>query len=215
MSRADRWKSYAGPSEAQSNADALARRGRTYADANAASWSLSMDYHKRQPRDLRDAVRMCRRAYADEIPTRMHNQDLADDGTPRMTPQAEAFIFGSPTWTDAGRSEACSCGKPERDVRGIVMAIHARDCPALGNHAEAFYLTPFRATLATMERASEPESRRAAIVGHVTIGSQGPKEAAIAEGVPSWCAATVAEDALRSFLRRLSDVRVDVTEAVA
>jgi hypothetical protein len=179
VSRADRWKS-----DSQANADALARRGRSYADPNAASISVQWDYHKRQPRDLRDACRMVRAAYADEVPGRMHNRDIADDGTPKMTPQAEAFIFGNPTRTDAGHD--------------------SEDRPLL-----SYYQTPFRATLANMERGPEPEAKRAAIVRHVTIGSQGPQEAAIAEGVPAWCAKSVAWDALSSFLRRLTDVRVD------
>ena len=51
-------------------------------------------------------------------------------------------------------------------------------------------------------------TKRAAIVSHVTIGSQGPVQAAIREGVPNWCAKLVAEDVLRSFLRRLSDLKL-------
>jgi hypothetical protein len=63
------------------------------------------------------------------------------------------------------------------------------------------------------------EHRRAAVVSHVSIGSQGPVEAAMAEGVPAWCAKVVAEDALRSFLRSMTDLRLHVQrqsdEAVA
>jgi hypothetical protein len=96
------------------------------------------------------------------------------------------------------------------------MAIHARDCPALGNHAEAFYLTPFRATLDGLERGDLAARAHASIVRHITIGSMEAVPAAMLEGVPVWCAGSVAELALRSFLRRLSDIRVDVSrEAVA
>lgn len=178
-----------GPSEAQSNAEAIARRSTPYTEAHRGSVSLQWDWQKRDPRDLRDAVRMCRRAYQEEVPSKLHEgTGLADDGTPRFTSQAEGYIFGSPTRTDAGPMDSS-------------------DRPFL-----TYYQTPFRASLATMERGSEPEAKRAAIVRHVTLGSQGPQEAAIAEGVPVWCAKTVAEDALRSFLRRLSDVRVDVAK---
>ena len=210
---------YIGISEAQSraNAEMLANRGRTYADRNAASLSVSWDWHKRQPRDLRDAVRFVRQAYADEVPAKLHNGELADDGTPRMTPQAEGYIFGNPTRTDAGKRAQCAvdCRFHPANVFADLSEggrNHEEHCPAHPNNQPllSYYLTPFRATLARMERGSEPEAKRAAIVRHVTIGSQGPKEAAIAEGVPSWCARIVAEDALRSFLRLLSDVRVDV-----
>lgn len=176
--------SRAGKSEAQANAEALDRRGRTYADPNAASFRFAWDAGKRQPRDLSHAINLVRRAYADEVPRRLHNRDLADDGTPKMTPQTEGYIFGGDSWTDAGQGEA----------------------PLV-----SYYLTPFRATLADMERAREEATRkRAAIVRHVSIGGQGGQEAAIAEGVPSWCAKDIAFAALASFLSRLSDVRVDV-----
>lgn len=168
-------------SDAQANAEALANRGRTYADPNAASFRINWDWHNREPKDLREAVRMVRQAYADETPTRLHEHDLADDGTPRMTPQAEGVIFGSPT------------SGTERRVEGEAA-------PAID-----FYRTPFRAALAHLERANPP---RGAIVSHVSLGSQSPSEAAMREGVPAWCAKEVAESTLRAFLRNLTDVKV-------
>ena len=172
------------PSESQINADTLANRGRTYADSNAVSFRMSWDANRRVPRDLRDAVRLIRRAYQDEVPTKLHESGLADDGTPKMTAKAEAYIFGSPTWTDAGKGET----------------------PLV-----SFYVTPFRATLDEMERHhAESVRKRAAIVRHVTIGSQSPDQAAITEGVPAWCSRDVAFDALATFLRMLSDMRVNV-----
>ena len=212
-----------GISEAQSNALALERRGRTYADANAASITLSWDWRKREPRDLREAVRMVRQAYADEVPAKMHNSELADDGTPRMTPQAEGYIFGNPTRTDAGGRAQCvvDCRFHPDNVFGDLSEggrHHEPHCPAHPDNRPllSYYLTPFRATLADMERGDPQCQRRAAIVRHVTIGSQGPQEAAIAEKAHPFDAKLVAEDALRAFIRRLSDVRVDArTEAVA
>lgn len=184
-----RYRGYSGKSDSQANAEALARRSTPYSEAHRGSLTFSWDWQKRSPRDLRDAVRIVRKAYEDEVPRRMTEgpDSIGDDGTPRFSSQAEGYIFGSPTRTDAGHD-------PE-------------DRPLV-----SYYQTPFRATLANMERGPEPEARRAAIVRHVTIGSQGPQEAAIAEGVPAWCAKTVAEDAIRSFIRRLSDVRVDVAK---
>lgn len=183
------WSDRTGLSDAQSNANAMARREFPHTKAHRGSVSFAWDWQKREPRDLRDAVRIVRKAYEDEVPRRMTEgpDSIGDDGTPRFSSQAEGYIFGSPSRTDAGH---------DTEDRPLV----------------SYYQTPFRATLAHMEHGPEPESRRAAIVRHVTIGSQGPQEAAIAEGVPVWCAKTVAEDAIRSFIRRLSDVRVDVAK---
>jgi hypothetical protein len=103
-----------------------------------------------------------------------------------MTARAEAYIFGNPTWTDAGKGE-----------RPLV----------------SFYLTPFRATLADMEKAREPHTRRrAAIVSHVAFGMD-PMEAAVTEGAHPLDAKDVVYLALSSFLRRLSDVKVDAEVA--
>jgi hypothetical protein len=62
--------------------------------------------------------------------------------------------------------------------------------------------------LADLSCGSEQERKRAAIVSHVTIGSQEPAQAAIQEGVPSWCARLVAQDALFFFLHSMSDLRL-------
>lgn len=181
-------KRYRGWSDSQANAEALARRSTPYTEAHQGSLTIAWDWQKREPRDLRECVRTIRKAYADEVPYRLTEgpDSIGDDGTPRFSSQAEGYIFGSPTRTDAG---------------------HDPDKPIV-----SYYQTPFRATLATMERGTEPEAKRAAIVRHVTLGSQGPQEAAIAEGVPAWCAKTIAEDAIRSFIRRLTDIRVDIAK---
>jgi len=180
-------KRYRGISDSQANALALAQRERPYATQSQASFTTAWDYRSRQPETLRDAVRMVRRAYQDEIPTKLHEgyDHIGEGGTPKMTARAEGYLFGSPTASDAKRD-------PETGEHDLVSYYHA----------------PFRACLAQMQRGDESSRKRAAIVAHVTIGSQGPQEAAVAEGVPSWCAKTVAWDALRSFLTRLSDVRI-------
>lgn len=178
-----------GPSEAQTNAEALVRRSTPYSEAHRVSVSVAYDWTRRQPQDLREAVRMARRAYADEVPTRMTEgpDSIGDDGTPRLAPETTSYVFGNAQQTDAGRD-------PEP---GFI----------------SYYLAPFRATLETMSQGDEHSRLIASIVSAVTIGSQGPQEAAIAKGVqPACIAKLVAEDALRSFLRRLSDVRVDARQ---
>ena len=173
---------YLGPSEAQANAEALVRRGSPYTAASEMSFRLKWDHHRREPRDLREAVSMVRRAYADEVPSKLHKgTDNAEGlfGAPGFTPQAARYIFDNPDGSDS----------PD---------------------ALSYYHSPFRAHLDVMSRGNEAERKRAAVVSHVTIGSQGPQEAAIKEGVPTWCAKVVAEDALRGFLRGLSDMKLNM-----
>ena len=190
-------KPYIGPSDSQANAEALRWRDAPFTAASDASFRVKWDYHRREPRDLREAVSMVRRAYADEVPAKLHKgPDNAEGlyGAPGLTPQAEGYIFGG------------AQGSDRKDPSEMVSYYHA----------------PFRAKLAELELAILPNGdpdvscrKRAAIVSHVTIGAQGPQEAAIKEGVPSWCAKLVAEDALRAFLRGMTDLKLHVREAVA
>lgn len=179
---------YQGPSDSQANAEALARRDAGYAVPHEVSLARSWDFRRREPTDLREAVRMVRRAYADEVPARLHEgpDSIGPDGTPKMTARAEGYIFGSPQGSD--RSD------PDQLV--------------------SFYHSPFRARLSQLERGDETERKHAALVAHVTIGGQGPREAAIAEGVPPWCARIVAEDAIRAFLRSISDLKLHLPRQI-
>jgi hypothetical protein len=212
-------------SMSEANSAALYGRDRTYSTAHQMSVTVSQDYRKRQPRDLREAVKMARALYADEVPTKLHSgTELAEDGTPAMTSRATSYIFGSATATDAGFAKcAQDCrenwvapapeGHPYPGIR-----VHAPDCPAHADNRPlvSYYLSPFRATLERMERGGEHERLIAAIVSAVTIGSQGPQQAAIAKGVqPACIAKDVAEWSLRAFLRSMSDVRVDARPEVA
>jgi len=174
-------RAYRGISEPQANAEALARRDTPYTVASEISFQVKWDMHRREPEDLREAVFMARKAYSDEVPDKLHENALADDGTPRMTAKAQGYIFGGHTSSDgkAGEVEMVS-----------------------------YFHTPFRATLERMQHGVEAQRKRAAIVSHITIGSQPPGEAAMVEGVPSWAAKVVAEDALRTFLRGMSDMKV-------
>lgn len=174
-------RSYIGPSDAQANAEALARRETPYTAAFDMSVRVAWDWHRREPTDLREAVRMVRRAYSDEVPAKLHegSECIGPDGTPKMTTRAEGYIFGLPQASD--KSD--------------------------------FYRSPFRAMLDHMEHGDEANRKRAAIVAHVAIRGQGPQEAAIAEAVPTWCAKIVAEDALRSFLAHLTDLKLEIAKA--
>ncbi len=149
------------------------------------------DYRTREPRDLRDCVRMALLAYADEVPTKLHegSRRTGDDGTPRWTTRAEGYIFGSPSGDDARRD-------PETGERDVVGYFHS----------------PFRATLANMAHGDATTQRWGRIVAHVVIGSQGPVAAAIAEGAHPLDAKDTAERALRSCLRNLSAIRLHIKQ---
>lgn len=181
-------KRYRGISDAQANAEALARRAAPYAVRHTASVTVAWDYRKRQPANIREAVHYVRKAYADEIPAKLHESygSIGEGGTPKMTARAEGYLFGHPQASDAKRDA-------ETGDRELVSYFHA----------------PFRATLDRLAHGNEADRRRAAIVSHITIGQQGPIEAAVAEGVPAWCAHEVAERALSVFLANLSDMRID------
>lgn len=183
-----RRRPYIGPSEAQSNAEALRWRDAPFTATSDASFRVAWDWHRREPADLREALHMVRKAYSDEVPTKLHEgpDSIGEGGTPKMTTRAEGYLFGSP-----------SSGSDRDDAIG-------------------WYHAPFRAQLDAMQHATMPNGdadeacrKRAAIVSHVTIGSQGPQEAAIKEGIPAWAAKDVAEAALRSFLRGLTDLKLN------
>ena len=195
-----------GISESQSaaNAEALIRRGLPYSGEFRATTTVAWDWRQRVGPNtpLRELVRMAQRACAEEIPTKLHSgTELAPDGTPAMTPKAEAFIFGGDSWTDAGPVR-CNCASEP----------HADDCPAnpLNRPAISYYQTPFRAALESASRGDEKGRLYAQIVQSVTVGGQGPQEAALQAGVSPRCVAKdVAEDALRWILSHLTDIRVD------
>jgi len=175
-------KSYRGISDSQANAEALARRSAPYTAASDASFRIKWGGQHREVDNLGDAVRVVRRAFADEIPEKMHDglSYLADDGTPRMNARAVGYIFGEPDSDDAG---------PD-DLMG-------------------YHFTPVRAQLYRMAHGQPTERVYATIVAKITVGGQGPREAALAAGVlPEAIAKGVALMALRAFLRGLTDIKL-------
>jgi hypothetical protein len=89
-----------GKSEAQANAEALARRSSTYADDHARSWTIVFSRH--EPPTLRDLVRELRRAYRMDMPERMHRVAVDGGGTPSYTGEFAAHLYGSPMALDPG-----------------------------------------------------------------------------------------------------------------
>lgn len=170
----------------ESQTEALYRRDHSFSEASGQSFTVKWNFHNRLPTSLSEAVDMVRQAYADEVPVRLHEAAIGEGGTPRMTHRMESWLDDDPR---AGheRRDPETCERPALDE----------------------YKTPFRACLASYE------PNRARVIEHVAIGSMGPVQAAISEGVPRWCARLVAQDTLFGFLRNLSDVKVDLAKREA
>lgn len=175
MSRLDR------RSDSQANAEALVRRDHSFTEASRVSVNVAWNVHNRVPTTLTEAVSMVRQAYADEVPTKLHEgyDSIGEGGTPKMAPRFEAYLDDDPR-------SGLSRKDPETGQRDAID----------------YFKTPFRAALASYE------TNRAALVRAVAIGGFGPVQAASMVGVPPWCARLVAEDTLFGFLRNLTDVKV-------
>jgi len=167
-------------SEPQSRA--LYERETPYTEAHRNSYRLKME--RTRPPRLGDLVRDLRKAYADEVPTRIHSRDTDAGGDPAWSPEFTRFLTGSDFATDT------------------------RD-----DGTTEVYTTPLRACLASMGRsASESSRRRAAITFRIVVAGSDPAEAAMAEGAPEWDAPACARRALEQFWSRLSDVRLDLRQ---
>lgn len=87
-------------SDAQANAEALARRSATYADEHARSYEVRFDRARYRPRNMRDYVHQLRRAYADEVPSRIHVRETDAGGDPAWSPEFTRYLTGSDGATD-------------------------------------------------------------------------------------------------------------------
>lgn len=196
-------KRYRDLSDSQANAEALYRRDHTWTEPSQESFRVNWDWRKRQPKDLREAVRIVRAAYASEVPTKLHDgpDAIGEGGTPRMTARAEGYIFGSGMADDAPRDAETG----QRDPIGYYHApFRARLAELLGNHAK--HPDDFDC----QDRAH----RQGAIVQHIAFGTE-PVEAAMAEGVPLWCALHEAKEAVFFFIHSMSDLRLHLSEPLA
>ena len=80
-------------------AEALARRGTTYADEHARSWEVRFD-RRTEPGSLRELVIDLRRAYRDEVPARLHKHDVDGGGTPAYSGEFAAYLYARPDAVD-------------------------------------------------------------------------------------------------------------------
>lgn len=87
-------KPYIGPSEAQSRA----LRDAPYTEAHRNSYTLKME-RTTAPRP-REIVHILRKAYRDEVPTRIHSRDTDAGGDPAWSPEFTRYLTGSDFATD-------------------------------------------------------------------------------------------------------------------
>lgn len=85
-----------GISESQSRA--VYDRETPYSEAHRNSYTLKME--RTQPPRLRELVRMLRKAYADEVPSRIHSRDTDAGGDPAWSPEFTRYLTGSDWATD-------------------------------------------------------------------------------------------------------------------
>ena len=178
MTRLDR------KSDAQSNAEALARRSVTFADEHAKSWNVRFD-RRTEPPNLRALVIDLRRAYQDEVPRTLHKHDVDGGGTPAYSPSFEAYLYGSPFQTDDD-------GTYQTPFRRCLAAMAQSTEMATRDMAQVV----FRIAVG----GQDPEDAVWIVGADV--------------GMPLWARKAIAERALRVFWRRCSDVRLDLGRTV-
>lgn len=171
-------------SEAQANAEALARREATWTAAHAATWEARFD-RGTPPATLRELVITLRRAYRDEMPQTLHKHAVDDGGTPAYSGEFAAFLYGSVAATE----EDGTYRTPVRRCLRSMLASSTAD-------AAAFQMGRIAGRV---------------IVGGETPADAVDHETGISE---PWIARAIAERALLVFWKRCADVRLDLGRTV-
>ena len=135
---------YVGPSEAQSAA--LAMRDAPYTEANRTSYVWTMQ-RTDPPADLRTVVYQLRKAYADEVPTRIHVHETDAGGDPAWSPEFTRYLTGSD------------------------MAVDRKD-----DGTTEVYTTPFRAALSGMSGIMRPRIVERVVVAGLGPGDAAKAE---------------------------------------
>jgi hypothetical protein len=67
-------------------------RAEPYADANRHSRAVAGNRVTNRPVNLRALIRWATREWSAEVPSRLHDRDIADDGAPDFTPEAKRVL---------------------------------------------------------------------------------------------------------------------------
>ena len=137
-------------------------RSTPYEGANRDSQRKKGDRVNYRPAKLADYLRWLQEGYALEAPSRLHDRDTADDGTPDHTGEAKAFL-------------------------GFTQQVEPNDWRKVAQRRDdsGYYLTPMRAAIERM-----PKERRQ-FVRDLATDLFTPGAVATIHGIPDWCAGDV------------------------
>jgi hypothetical protein len=82
-------------------------RSEPYSDSHRASTRAKGDRVNNRPHGLRALLRWAGREWALEVPARLHDRDIADDGAPDHTPEAKRFLGMTSDGPDDHKHTAC------------------------------------------------------------------------------------------------------------
>jgi hypothetical protein len=176
-----------GKSDSQANAEALARRTRTYADEHATSWQVRFGTpaHELSTRAL---LARLEENLAAETPVKLHEgpDHIDEGGVPAMTNAFLSHLDSRPNST---------VGKPDREA--IITGTYRR---------------PMAAAVESMTRCQGKVAWWGRIVVRVLYQGEQPVQAAIAEGSHQYEAARTANEALAEALRRWTPDKMNLAK---
>lgn len=186
-------KYHRGISEAQANALALERRGRTYADENAKSWEIRFGQRDR-PMSTKALVTQLAILLAEEVPTKLHEgpDKIDEGGVPAMTGAFEAYLESSAMSVTYREPKVDSQG---RELRPVMVGTFRK---------------PVQAAIEGMKRCGGRTAWWGRIAERVVIGSEAPVSAARSEGSHEFEAVRTANEALSELYRRVTPDKMDL-----
>lgn len=178
---------YVGPSEAQINAEALARRSATFADDHAKSWETRFGGRDR-PMTTKALVASLASMLAEEVPTKLHEapDHIGEGGVPVMTAAFQAYLDGNAMATVNRDPKTDSQG---RELRPVIVGE---------------FVKPVQAAIEGMKRCEGRTAWWGRIAERVVMSSERPVLAALAEGSHQYEAIRTANEALSELYRRVT-----------
>ena len=191
-------------SEAQANAEALARRSAPYGEANRRTIDAAFGGVAIRSRgSLRDLVRPLLHEYAAEVPGKTTDgpDQLDAGGAPRFSAEFAAWLEASPTATDPGDPEFRTSPDTRDRIASGELAPDAID---------GFYRWPIRAALYGMIHSVNPKISRLGRIVAAIIAGDDAMSAAVAQGAHPDDAEHTARRALVTFAQRKGAMKLRI-----
>jgi hypothetical protein len=185
-------------------------RAEPYAESHRLSQRGKGDRLNIRPRGLRSLLRWAQAQWVLEVPGRLHDRDIADDGAPDFAPQAARYLG---TGRPAGGSEPWDTKRsPGWDKADDWSRL------ACSTDTDGSYRTPMHCVVAGFP----PEQRR--YLRDLLTDLYHPVDIAELHGLPAWAHESVARDLLSTAWdryresplprrSRLSDAQLDAEAA--